>query len=70
MNKKRSRGDAQVRAEKKYDEARSSLPRFGGRCSTEEKNLLLTMTKEEGGITEKELIFLALNYYRQRNKND
>ena len=50
------RSDAQIKAEKKHNEARRGKPRFGGYCTDEEKSKLSTLAKLKG-VSEKELIF-------------
>ncbi len=41
-------------------------PRFGGRCSVEEKQLLARLSEAEG-ISEKDLIFKALKYFEENS---
>ena len=65
MTKKRS--TAQAAADNRYESKRASQPRFGGRCSEEEKQLLSDLCKEDG-LTEKELIFAAVRFYKKNSK--
>ena len=65
--KKSNRSEAQLKAESKQDIKRKALPRFGGRCTCDEKALLKRLTDAER-MTEKELIFKALNFYELNRK--
>lgn len=64
---KKKRSAAQTEADDRYESKRASQPRFGGRCSEEEKRLLSELCKEDG-LTEKELIFTALRFYKKNSK--
>lgn len=66
---KKKRSDAQTAADDRYESKRASQPRFGGRCSEEEKQLLSDLCKEDG-LSEKELIFTALRFYKKEFKRD
>ncbi len=63
MDDKRSK--SQVAADERYEAKRAAVPRFGGRCSIEEKQLLTRLSEAEG-ISEKELIFRALKIFEKR----
>lgn len=62
MADKRSR--SQAAADERYEAKRAAAPRFGGRCSAEEKQLLIRLSEAEG-ISEKELIFKALKIFEK-----
>lgn len=65
---KKERSTAQAAADERYESKRANQQkRFGGRCSEEEKQLLSDLC-EEGGLTEKELIFTALRFYKKNSK--
>jgi hypothetical protein len=62
MDDKRSK--SQVAADERYEAKRAAAPRFGGRCSVEEKQLLTRLSKDNG-VSEKELIFKALRFFEE-----
>ncbi len=62
MDDKRSK--SQVAADVRYEAKRADAPRFGGRCSAKEKQLLTRLSEAEG-ISEKELIFKALEIFEK-----
>jgi hypothetical protein len=64
MDDKRSK--SQVAADERYEAKRAAAPRFGGRCSVEEKQLLARLSEAEG-ISEKDLIFKALKYFEENS---
>ena len=58
------RNASQRAADGRYEPKRAGAPRFGGRCSEDEKELLTRLASEEG-LSEKELIFKALRYFEE-----
>ncbi len=65
-NKERS--TAQSAADERYETKRATQQkRFGGRCSEEEKQLLIDLCKDKG-LNEKELIFEAVRFYKKNSK--
>lgn len=66
--KEGKRGKAQLAADDKYEVKRAELPRYGGRCSQDEKALLVRLASEQG-ISEKELVFKALRFFDENYKN-
>ena len=62
------RSQAQMAADGRYESKRATLPRFGGRCSIEEKALLSSMA-ESSGSSEKDVIFKALRFFEENHKN-
>jgi hypothetical protein len=62
MDDKRSK--SQAAADERYEAKRAAAPRFGGRCTDEEKQLLIRLSKAEG-VSEKELIFKALKIFEE-----
>lgn len=65
---KKKRSDAQTAADDRYETKRASQQkRFGGRCTEEEKQLLIDLCKDKG-LTEKKLIFEAVRFYKKNSK--
>lgn len=65
---KKERSNAQAAADERYESKRASQQkRFGGRCTEEEKLLLIDLCKDKG-LTEKELIFEAVRFYKKNSK--
>lgn len=58
------RNASQRAADGRYEPKRAGAPRFGGRCSEDEKELLTRLASEEG-LSEKDLIFKALRYFEK-----
>ncbi|WP_335903303.1 hypothetical protein [Shewanella algae] len=58
------RNASQRAADGRYEPKRAGAPRFGGRCSEDEKELLTRLASEES-LSEKELIFKALRYFEE-----
>lgn len=58
----KTRSSAQLKAERKHDKKRITLPRFGGRCSFEEKEQLARL-KDRYKLSEKEIIFKAVSFF-------
>ncbi|MBO2558920.1 hypothetical protein [Shewanella algae] len=58
------RNASQRAADGRYEPKRAGAPRFGGRCSEDEKELLTRLASEEG-LSEKELIFKTLRYFEE-----
>lgn len=69
MTQKTKRSDSQKVADSNYEAKRATAPRFGGRCTTEEKEQLQRLMKSEGCSSEKELIFKALNFFELNHNN-
>lgn len=66
--KKKERSEAQTAADDRYETKRAiQQKRFGGRCTEEEKQLLIDLCKDKG-LTEKELIFEAVRFYKKNSK--
>ena len=62
---KKERSDAQAAADDRYETKRANQQkRFGGRCSEEEKELLLHLSKQRG-LNEKDLIFKAVRFFSE-----
>jgi len=60
----KKRTPSQAAADGRYELKRAGAPRFGGRCSEDEKELLTRLASEEG-LSEKELIFKTLRYFEE-----
>lgn len=56
------RRKSQAAADERYEAKRAAAPRFGGRCTVEEKQLLVRLSEAEG-VSEKDLIFKALKLF-------
>lgn len=69
MTQKPKRTDAQKAADSTYESKRSTIPRFGGRCTTEQKEQLQRLMKKSGCESEKELIFKALDFFEANHMN-
>lgn len=66
MNEKKKRSNAQQAADNRYETKRAEKPRFGGRCTEEEKALLNRLSGELE-LSEKELIFKALKFFDEHH---
>ena len=64
----KKRSQAQLAADERYEDKRAALPRFGGRCSIEEKAMLSSLA-ESTGVSEKDAIFKALRFFKENHKN-
>lgn len=64
MSDEKKRSDAQKRTEIKHDAKRASLPRFGGRCSEEQKKQITTLAKLHN-CDEKTIVFKALDFFEK-----
>ena len=62
------RSQAQIEADERYECKRASMPRFGGRCSVDEKHMLSSLA-ESSGLSEKDVIFKALRFFKENHKN-
>lgn len=58
------RSGSQAAADARYEAKRAKAPRFGGRCTEEEKDLLSCLSAREN-LSEKELIFKALKFFEK-----
>lgn len=58
------RNASQRAADGRYEPKRAGAPRFGGRCTEDEKKLLIRLASEEG-LSEKELIFKVLRCFEK-----
>lgn len=65
--KEGKRGQAQLAADVRYEVKRAEQPRYGGRCSQDEKDLLSRLACEQA-ISEKELVFKALRFFDENHK--
>ncbi|WP_279454099.1 hypothetical protein [Aeromonas veronii] len=63
------RKPSQLAADERYEGKRAELPRFGGRCSKEEKELLARIAAGLG-IAEKEAVFHALRFFDEHHQKD
>lgn len=68
MDEKKKRSNAQQAADNRYETKRAEKPRFGGRCTEEEKSLLNRLSAELG-LSEKEVIFKALKLFDENHSN-
>ncbi|WP_290573531.1 hypothetical protein [Idiomarina sp.] len=64
----KKRSNAQKAADRAYESKRADNPRFGGRCSPEQKEQL-TRLKKLHGCDEKTLIFRALDFFEKNCSN-
>lgn len=62
----KERADTQRAADRKYEDKRSGLKRFGGRCSDEEK-ATLKREAEKRKLTEADLLLKATQFYTENN---
>ncbi len=67
MMPKSKRTKAQKDADKNYEAKRATSPRFGGRCTPEQK-AQLTRLKEQHQLDEKSLIFKAVDFFDENYK--
>lgn len=63
------RKPAQRAADERYEGKRAELPRFGGRCSQDEKELLARIAYGLG-LSEKEAVFHALRFFDEHHTKD
>ena len=63
------RSQAQLAADERYESQRAKLPRFGGRCSIDEKHMLSSLA-ESSGLSEKDVIFKALRFFDENHKKN
>lgn len=54
---------------KKYEDRRKKLPRFGGRCTIEQKKQLTNLS-ESFKTNEKDIIFKALDYFEESQERN
>lgn len=64
----KNRSEAQRRADERYEETRKAAPRFGGRCTPEQKAQIERVAKLQEVGNEKEAIFKALTFFEQNYK--
>jgi len=63
----KKRSNAQRAADEAYESRRADNPRFGGRCTPEQK-AQLTKLKKQHNCDEKTLIFRAVDFFEKNFK--